>query len=498
MENKILVLLLIILFVGAFLRLNYVEYGRFTKENARDNLIAQKILDGNIRLEGVTATQDPESKQQSFGPLYYYFIALGLWLFNSPLGPAYIVAILNVISLLLCFLYVKEFFGDKAALISTSLYAVAPWHIAHTSIIMTTPNFLPPFVILLIHSLSKVIIKKEDKYLILSFISLAILSQFHLSVLWLFILTAVLLLIYRRDLIKSKYFIISFLIAFLFYIPFLIFNTTQGSLKDVFIFIGNRYTNPIQTVIIESLGIPVMLTTNYFGKYLLGDSNIYSSLIIENLSLLLTIIISLIVIVSILFLIKQYFDTKEKKYSILLLWILIPILGYISKSVNVSPHYMHILYPSLFIVMGISISKLLEKYKKATSCLLIIILLGNIIFITGFFNYIDTNGNTKGLYHESYANKIKTIDYIKSKEVDNLIFYKSKNGKIEYTYLSKLNHTSIDSIYDLKKSKGFLILNRFDYRSHIPETNIPKEELDYLFNNFNVTKIGGTEVIEVS
>ena len=82
--------LLLILLVAAFMRLYRIQdYMTFLGDEGRDVLVVYNILHGHLTLLG------PTSSVGGFflGPIYYYFMAPFLWLFNyNPVGPAVMVA----------------------------------------------------------------------------------------------------------------------------------------------------------------------------------------------------------------------------------------------------------------------------------------------------------------------------------------------------------------------------------------------------------------------
>ena len=87
-------LLSLILLFSAFLRLYKIEdYMTFLGDQGRDVLIVYNILHGHLTLLG------PTSSVGGFflGPIYYYFMAPFLWIFNyNPVGPAVMVALIGV------------------------------------------------------------------------------------------------------------------------------------------------------------------------------------------------------------------------------------------------------------------------------------------------------------------------------------------------------------------------------------------------------------------
>src|SRR3989344_5195053 len=173
--------LLLIILTSAFIQFSNLNSTRFEWEMARDLNISKNILNGNLRFEGITAKVDTGSPQQSFGPAYYYFIALALLIRNSFLSAVSLVVMLNLLAVFFCYLLCSTFFSKRIALVAASLFALNPWFVTNWSMVLTTPSFLPLFVILLFYSIFKLVTEKKSKYIITTFLFQAILMQFHLS-----------------------------------------------------------------------------------------------------------------------------------------------------------------------------------------------------------------------------------------------------------------------------------------------------------------------------
>src|SRR6266568_1185891 len=106
------ILLLLILLLAAFLRLYKIaDYMTFLGDEGRDVLVVYNILHGHLTLLG------PTSSVGGFflGPIYYYFMAPFLLLFNyNPVGPSVMIGLLGVITVWLVYYISKEFFNGKA------------------------------------------------------------------------------------------------------------------------------------------------------------------------------------------------------------------------------------------------------------------------------------------------------------------------------------------------------------------------------------------------
>ncbi|MBI2431170.1 MAG: glycosyltransferase family 39 protein [Candidatus Levybacteria bacterium] len=142
-------LLFSILLFAAFLRLYRIdEYMTFLGDEGRDALTVYNILHGKFTLLGPTASVGGFF----LGPIYYYFMAPFLWLFNyNPAGPAVMVAIFGVATVWLIYRVGSVFFSVFTGLVAASLYTLSPVVIAYSRS-SWNPNLIPFFSLLTIYT----------------------------------------------------------------------------------------------------------------------------------------------------------------------------------------------------------------------------------------------------------------------------------------------------------------------------------------------------------
>ena len=172
----------LVLVVAAFLRLYRIQdYMTFLGDEGRDVLVAYNILHGHLTLLG------PTSSVGGFflGPIYYYFMAPFLLLFNyNPVGPAVMVALFGIATVWLVYQFCSDLFNRKIAIIAASLYAVSPLVIAYSRS-SWNPNPLPFFSLLSLYVLYKASEKNSWKLFFLTGILLGIAMQLHYLTLFL-------------------------------------------------------------------------------------------------------------------------------------------------------------------------------------------------------------------------------------------------------------------------------------------------------------------------
>ncbi len=232
-KRKIFWIVLSLTIFGAALRLYKLpETLQFLGDQGRDALrVARIFKQGDLVFIGpVTSIGN-----MYLGPLYYYFMLPWLWLsYPSPLGPAYAVATLSIITISLLYLLGQELVGKKAALFATVC-------ITFSSVVITysrfswNPNPAPLFGLLLLWALYRAW-KNSPRYWMLVAVIFSVLIQLHyMTLLSIFPILIVLSLeiqnrIRSKKKIKElfKYVILSALIGVAFISPLVVFDSKHG------------------------------------------------------------------------------------------------------------------------------------------------------------------------------------------------------------------------------------------------------------------------------
>jgi 4-amino-4-deoxy-L-arabinose transferase-like glycosyltransferase len=377
-----------VLSLAAFFRLYRIaDYMTFLGDEGRDVLVAKGILEGNLVFLG------PRASAGDFflGPIYYYMMAPFLWLFNyNPVGPAVMVALIGVATVYLVYHVGKEFFGVKAGLFASILYAVSPLVIrfSHSS---WNPNPVPFFTLLLLYSLYKAVKLHDWRYYLAVGILFGILIQLHYIIVFLgviiafYIVTAHMLVSTEQSRTKRLYDIgLGAGAAFLGFIagfsPFLAFEIKNSfpNFRTIITFITGN------TVGQETTGAPFFVIvsdvfTRVFGRLLLVYPATDKLQAADPLQLYVwQIAIILLAVGSLLALIRS----KDRLMKLLFFfWVVVGIIlfGFYKKPIY--DYYFGFLFPAPFLLVGNLLSTLFD-YKhfytagKVTIIALFALLLG--------------------------------------------------------------------------------------------------------------------------
>ena len=363
-------LLLIILIVAAFFRLYKIsDYMTFLGDEGRDAIVAKDILQGQFTLLG------PRASAGDFflGPIYYYMMAPFLFLTHlDPVGPAIMVALIGVATVFLVYYVGLKFFGSRAGLIASSLYAISPLVIAYSRS-SWNPNPMPFFSILMLYLLFVAVKKQSHKLFLLVGLLLGIAMQLHyLStflavIIFFFVLLGEPLL--QKKSIVSRYLwhYIEIFIGFLVGIsPFLAFEARHGfpNIRTIFRFIFEDNAAKGYNVNQSFFGNIWDVFFRLFGRLVTKfpppeqiNISIHSDL---QIWLAATIILAFSSILAL-------FYVKEKLKVLLLgLWLVfgIVLFGFYRKSIY--DYYLGFMFPVPFLLVGGLLNHLSEikKYRK--------------------------------------------------------------------------------------------------------------------------------------
>ncbi len=349
------ILLILILLLAAFMRLFRIgDYMTFLGDEGRDVLVAKHILEGDFTLLG------PRSSAADFyyGPIYYYLITPFLWLFRyDPVGPAVFIAITGIAAVFLVYYVGKYFFGEKAGVIASLLYAVSPLVITYSRS-SWNPNPLPLVSLLSLFVLYKGLQKKKWWYFALVGLLLGLALQMQYLALFLAIILAV-YTFFGTLLEEKKKKIIVLIKRYLLMLggfstgfsPFFAFEVLHGfpNTQTIINYILGKYDTGEESP--YEPGEQVSLTfIKLFGRLLLRMPNVSILNITEKPELqLMAVGILIFGILSIVSLVKL----KDKLGQLLFLcWFLLGVGLFFVYKKDIYDYYLGLLFPLPFLLVG--------------------------------------------------------------------------------------------------------------------------------------------------
>ena len=226
-----------IVLLGAYLRLYKInEYLTFLGDEGRDVLVVKRmIVDGKWTLLGPTASVGGFY----MGPVYYYFMAPFLWLWNlDPVGPAIMVALFGIATIILLYVICEKIFGKYTAVIASTLYALSPVVIAYSRA-SWNPNIVPFFSTLLLYITYIIVKDRHWKYTFWIGVLFGIGLQLHYTFLFLIPVVILWLLIHGHTNEHFKWYgliVVGFMVGFSPFIAFEFrhnFSNTRGIIQFI-------------------------------------------------------------------------------------------------------------------------------------------------------------------------------------------------------------------------------------------------------------------------
>lgn len=374
-RNWVIILLTI---TGAILRFYRLESSlQFLGDQGRDALIMKRLLiDHDFPFIG------PITSVGNFylGPLYYYLMAPFLWLFNfNPVGPAFATALIGTGTIPAIYYVTLKMFSSRPALIAAFLYAFGSIPVLQTRGAWN-PNPMPLVSLGIIFSLYHLIIKKQYQWLVVFTFCLASALQLHYIILFLF---PFLLWQFIRLPQKSKltrYLWLSLAIFLVFNLPLILFEAKNNfvNLKGLLYYF-------------QSSGYQQF---NWWQK--LKDINGRSEEVIgmvlgfgERFSIMRAWVSRIILFGIAILLFKQ----PSRAAILLVQYLFFSILALVFYQGSIFPHYLGFLYPVVYILAALLLSKFRGKYWLFAGLFILFFLKINLSSIKNVL--VNNHGNLK-------------------------------------------------------------------------------------------------------
>lgn len=364
--KKTLILLLII-FLGTFLRIYKLENSFSFSGEFGDNLLDIKNA---INTNTFPLIGPPTSHPWlSFGPLYIWIMIPLLLLFGfSPMVGAYFGAFIGIMVILLNYFVIKKIIDEKAAILSSFLFSVSPLWISFSR--DARFFFIVTFIFYLFLYFLWQVYEKNKGFFWLG-VSYSLFFHFHFSPILLFGVLIYFIFLKRKSIKPYDYFrlIIGFIIP---QIPLIIYDMKRNfeMFSKLILWIPYRFAGflgiyPKNNISINSMSQFVSSSVEFVGKTIIYENSIW---------IYISAFFLIVFIVNFL----KYF--KSKKYifykTFIYLSLTISLIGLFIHG-DVPVHY----YLPVFPITLIFISELtIETYEKNKSFLRGIIV-GSILVI---------------------------------------------------------------------------------------------------------------------
>ncbi len=414
-----------ILIVAAALRLYKIrEYLTFLGDQGRDVwVIKRMVVDGDITLLG------PITSVGSIflGPLYYYMMTPFLILFHfDPVGPAIMIVLLSLATILLWYKFCKDYFSFPVFFFSALLYATSPLVVIYSRF-SWNPNAVPFFALLLIYGLCKVVADHKDSWLFVVGMSLGALLQFHY--LALIFVPIIILCLFLRKKTTIRYYALLILGGIITFSPFILFELRHG--------LVNTQTALRFIFKTDATGPTHIAFRDFF--YHLNDVFVrifWRLVVVQNAEITKAFIVSLFIGLAVWFSSiqkKKEMEKTKKVFVILCLWFVIGLFLYAIYQGTVYDYYFVTLFPLPFLFTGIFLQFLWGKNK-----------MGKLVSVLILFSFVVFHFRNLPFRYEpnNQVDQTKTISRFVFEQTQNqpynFALIAEKNSDHAYRYFLEL------------------------------------------------------------
>ena len=408
--NPRLIFIIWVFLLGFFLRVfRLPDFISYHQDQIRDLFYVQNNFE-----QGKMILLGPKASVGNFflPPFWYYLMSLGFIFSPSPVVPAFIVALLSSLTVLLIYFFCEKFFSQKIAIFASLLYVVSPLSIEYSRFAWN-PNPIPFFTMASFSFLYIYLYKKRNYGLWWGIICANIALQLHYQ--GMIVLAFFVLVLFVTKKLSIKQFVKLIVINLILFLPFFIheFSHNFENIRGIITFLFKTQSGSG----LKLFGIP------FFIKFIFRDFSVFigSTLFFKNQ--ILGFIGLLILGFSLFFIKSKTSSTKLLKYFLIFSFVM--LFFYKNSLIN---FYLLFLIPIVIIYLTIIINNFLPE--KISAIIIFLIVLLNLYFSPAF-------GKTEGTYIavKNAVNLIaKNENYCPSYRIFDQNFI-----KLKYQYLFAIN-----------------------------------------------------------
>ena len=430
-KDKTLLVLLVIISLGAFLRgYHFGDWMHYQLDQARDFRIIHSAMEygpGELPLQGPRAA----GSFLRLGPLLYYLEYLSALIFgNTPAGSVVIILLLNIAVIPVFYLFIRQFFDKKISLGLTGIFSTSLFMVVYSRF-GWNPTLLPFFMTFFFYSILKASEdnKKAGWWLVLSSVALAFVTNMHFIALVVTPLIAITYFIWIRPKIALKWWLLSVAVFSFLNLPLIIndLKTNGENLKEFSRALLDRSEDKDSKHNIIAKGIKnigahaqynwIILT----GHQVAGLPEWYNGEVQcrkdcargfgqGSVSLVM-------IILGIIGWVWSYRKEKNKKkknfLKLVAIWVTITFLIFIPLAYDIAPRFFLLNAPLIFILFGFAL-KLIEKRIDKSKIANIIKINGRTVIIVIIFGSIFSNIFFTIKYFQGLADSSKNKNFVLS------------------------------------------------------------------------------------
>jgi 4-amino-4-deoxy-L-arabinose transferase-like glycosyltransferase len=345
-----LVLLSAVVLLAAWLRFRHIDQAEFLWDQSEISKWALNAGQrGEFRLIGPMS-----STGLTTFPVAIWLMTVPFAVSSSPVFGTGFVAFINLLAVIGCYFLTRRWFGRRAALVATLLYAVAPWAVIYSRKIWHTV-LLPPLVMLHVATAWLAFVRGRRWALPAHGLALALVVQTHFAALPCALLTVLWGLIFIKRL-DWRFALSGAMLTALTFVPYFIVDATRGWRSTP------RFLDLAQlpaTVDAQAVRAAWAITTGR-DLHILTGLDLYPDFVAGTLNVrwLLAAVGLLAVVGFVLALWRAVrraragLDDETAAALMAAMWLAMPALFLTRHSTMVAPHYFTVTFPAQFILAG--------------------------------------------------------------------------------------------------------------------------------------------------
>ena len=354
-----------ILLVAAYVRLAHSDLTWFSIDQARDAYVATGIASG--RLLPLVGVAVEGSLAHTWGPLYFYLLAVPFGLSRDPSIAVTFLSALAVASVFLTYRLGKAFFGTRIGIFAAALFATYPVNVIGARA-MSNTVLLPFFAVIFFHALFSLIVNRRSSMIILAMATLAVLVQLHLSTVPLLVVLCVALALFKPR-IRATHVLIGFATVLLLLSPYLAAQVVSEfrDLRALFSYGTGQIRLKWPWELYPVADLVLFASPRVIGA-LRGLEPTWGSGLGPFLHWLeawwLLLGIAWVCVTVVLNIVRRREPSPLAADILLTLWLIVPFVLLAQKS-RLNYYYFDVAYPAAFLAASILLSTLLDRLAHA-------------------------------------------------------------------------------------------------------------------------------------
>ncbi len=331
-----------------FYRLSELTF--FLGDQARDIARVQRMIE---RLMPAVLGSGASVGTYSRGPAYYYLILIPVWVSGGhPVSPAVLGAVVDLGTIVLLFVVGRMLFSAWVGLAAAALWSCAPLTVLFARWAWN-PNLLPFFVLLIVLALGK-IARGDTRYLLLAVPSWCVAWQLHEQSLLMLPFFAGFAL-WARPRIERKYWLGALALGLVTLAPFVLYEVLHGfrNTRGMLSFAVHGGAGLRTGGVLGELAVHLGTTVRMLGRLIPGEGFVH-------------VVLEVAAVAGVLWLLANLGARRYRRESVglLALWLTVPLM-YAFWPGSLFAHYLAILFPMVFLLIGLCLDMLWRVSPRA-------------------------------------------------------------------------------------------------------------------------------------